>query len=49
VSKPALALLEEGETLARALGISLQGAPRRMIAEGRKPEKRLDVLAIRRN
>ncbi len=47
------ALLQEGEAVARALGITLHGDPRTMIAEGaRAPGKRnvsmlLDVLASR--
>ncbi|HTR26758.1 MAG TPA: 2-dehydropantoate 2-reductase [Terriglobales bacterium] len=47
------ALLREGESVAKALGISLHGDPRAMVAEGaRAPEKRnvsmlLDVLGQR--
>jgi len=47
------ALLQEGESVARALGVNLHGDPRQMIAEGaRSPGKRnvsmlLDILARR--
>lgn len=47
------ALLEEGEAVARELGITLHGDPRRMIAEGanapkpRRPSMLMDVLAGR--
>lgn len=46
-------LLQEGEAVAKALGITLHGDPRRMIAEGasspkkRKPSMLMDVLAGR--
>jgi 2-dehydropantoate 2-reductase len=49
------ALLQEGESVARALGITLHGDPREMIAEGaRGPEARkasmlMDVLAQRQS
>lgn len=47
------ALLQEGESVAKVLGITLHGDPRRMIAEGanastrRNPSMLMDVLATR--
>jgi 2-dehydropantoate 2-reductase len=47
------ALLQEGESVARALGITLHGDPRQMLAEGasaptkRNPSMLMDVLATR--